>query len=210
MATSYIGPRPILRGADSTDMVNPYVTMTGKVKGTGTYSYYPLYNANNLLSGMPDRDHTIGTGYFPGDVFMSQLFRGLGDTLYVHPLSGTFRNGYGFGRFNPDGYKGLDATTAFTSGFGHVERENEYKHRAYRFAGIASAEAIKNAGHAPRTDAQGAPNSYGLFRPDENHYVPSGQVFVSTFGQPIPTDYNHDYGKNKVQEWRGVASAKAL
>ena len=37
MATFYVGPRPVLRGRNSSDMVNPW-------KGTaGTYSFYPLF-----------------------------------------------------------------------------------------------------------------------------------------------------------------------
>jgi len=210
MATAYVGPRPILRGVNSNDMVNPYTTMTGKAKGKGTYSYYPLYNTSEMLTGGPDNNHVIGTGYFPGDVFMSQLFKG--SVLYIHPLSGTFPNGshYVGSRFRPSEFKGLSGAAVFGTGYGHVERENEYKHRAYRFAGLSSAEAIKNAGHAPRTDAQGAPSTFGLFIPEENHGVPSGKVFDAAFGQAIPAGYNNAYGKNKVQEWRGVASSKAL
>jgi hypothetical protein len=210
MATAYVGPRPILRGVDSSDMVNPYTTMTGKVKGTGTYSYYPLYNTSHLLTGAPDTNHVIGTGYFPGDVFMSQLFKG--SVLYIHPLSGTFPDGshYVGSRFRPSEFKGLSGSAVFGATFGHSERENEYKHRAYRFAGLSSAQAFSNPGHAPRTDAQGAPSTFGLFRPYEEHFVPSGKIFTATFGQAIPTGYNNEYGKNKVQEWRGVASSKAL
>ena len=32
MTTFYVGPRPVLRGQNSKDMVNPYVSMTGKAK----------------------------------------------------------------------------------------------------------------------------------------------------------------------------------
>lgn len=211
MATAYVGPRPILRGVDSDDMVNPYTTMTGKTKGTGTYSYYPLYNTSHLLTGAPDNHHVPGTGYFPGDVFMSQIFRG--SVFYIHPLSGTFPNGtatYDGARFRPSEFKGLSGSAVFGATFGHVERENEYKLRQYSFKGLASAKAMNNLGHAPRTDAQGAPNTFGVFRPEEEHGVASSKVFNATFGQAIPTGYNNEYGKNKVQEWRGVASSKAL
>ena len=208
MSTFYVGPRPVLRGQNTNDMVNPYTTITGKAKGKGTYSYYPLYNTSHLLDGAPDREHVPGTGYFPGDVFMSQIFRGT--SFYIHPLSGTFRDGYGFGRFNPDSFKGLSGAKAFPSTFGHVLRYNEYRYNNNIFDGVPSTDIFKDTGHAPRTDAQGAPSSFGLFRPDEPHFVTSGAVFTATYGQPIPTDYNHNYGKNRVQERRGIPSAKAL
>ena len=211
MATSYVGPRPILKGQNTNQMVNPYTTMSGKAKGTGTYSHYPLYSTSHILDGAPDNHHVPGTGYFPGDVFMSQIFNG--STLYIHPLAGTFPDGtatYDGARFRPMEFKGLVGAKAFPTSFGHVERENEYKLRQYSFKGLASAKAMDNVGHAPRTDAQGAPNTFGVFRPYEEHFVPSSEVFPSTFGQAIPTGYNNEYGKNKVQEWRGVASSKAL
>jgi hypothetical protein len=189
-------------------MVNPYTTMTGKAKGKGTYSYYPLYSTSHVLDGAPDNHHTPGTGYFPGDVFLSQLFRG--STLYVHPLSGTFPNGsatYDGARFRPMEFKGLTGAKAFPSTFGHVERENDYKLRQYRFKGVASAQAFANTGHAVRTDAQGAPASFGVFRPEELHGVASAKVFPATFGEAYTPS---DYGRQQVQQWKGVPSAKAL
>jgi hypothetical protein len=107
-------------------------------------------------------------------------------------------------------YKGLAGAQAFPTAFGHVERENDYKVRQYTFKGVASAQAFANTGHAARTDEQGAPSTFGLFRPDEYQGVASAKVFPTEFGQAIPTVYDNNYGKNKVQEWRGVASSKAL
>lgn len=208
MTTYYVGPRPVLRGVNSNDMVNPYTTMTGKAKGKGTYSYYPLYNTSHLLTGAPDNHHVPGTGYFPGDVFMSQLFNGT--SLYIHPLSGTFADGtatYDGVRFRPMEYKGLTAVRAFPSSFGHEERENEYKIRQYRFRGIDAARALNAPGHGPRTEAEGAPSTFGVFRPEEVHGVASATVFTSGYGQANTTG---DYGRYKVQEWKGVASTQAL
>lgn len=208
MTTFYVGPRPVLRGVNSNDMVNPYTTMTGKAKGKGTYSYYPLYNTSHLLTGAPDNHHVPGTGYFPGDVFMSQLFTG--STLYIHPLSGTFADGtatYDGVRFRPMEYKGLSAVRAFPSAFGHAERENEYKIRQYAFKGIDAARALNAPGHGPRTEAEGAPSTFGVFRPEEVHGVASATVFTSGYGQANTAG---EYGRYKVQEWKGVASTKAL
>ena len=211
MATFYVGPRPVLKGQNTNEMVNPYTSLSGKAKGTGTYSHYPLYSTSQMLNGAPDNNHTPGTGYFPGDVFLSQIFNG--STLYIHPLSGTFPDGtatYDGARFRPMEFKGLTGAQAFPAAFGHVERENDYKVRQYTFKGVTSAQAFANTGHAARTDAQGAPSTFGLFRPDEYQGVASAVVFPTAYGQAIPAGYDNNYGKNKVQEWRGVASSKAL
>lgn len=208
MATFYVGLRPVLKGRNVNEMVNPYTTMTGKAKGTGTYSHYPLYSTSHVLDGAPDNHHIPGTGYFPGDVFLSQLYNG--STLYVHPLSGTFPDGkatYDGARFRPMEYKGLVGAVAFPSAFGHAERENDYKVRQYTFKGVASAKTIDDPGHGPRTEAQGAPASFGYFRPEEEHGVASAKAFPATFGQGNDVD---DYGRQKVLQWFGVPSAKAL
>jgi hypothetical protein len=211
MATFYVGPRPVLKGQNTAAMVNPYTTMTGKAKGAGTYSYYPLYSTSHILDGAPDNDHTPGTGYHPGNVLLSQIFNGT--SLYIHPLAGTFPDGtatYDGARFRPMEYKGLAGSAAFPSGFGHADRTSDYSYNNYIFDGVSSANVFANTGHAPRTDAQGAPASFGSFRPDEYNGLSVAKVFTSGYGQALPTDYDNEYGKNKIQEWRGVPSSQAL
>jgi len=203
MATFYVGPRPVLRGQNTKDMVNVF-------KGTaGTYSYYPYFSTSHVLAGAPDRSHVPGTGYFPGDVFMSQLFTG--SVFYIHPLSGVFPDGtatYDGTRFRPMEYKGLSGAKAFPTSFGHEERQTDYKLRQYRFKGVTSAEAMANTGHAyRRTDAQGAPSTYGFFQPEEFNGLDSAKVFAEGFGKQYATT---DYGQERIQEWAGVPSAKAL
>jgi hypothetical protein len=207
MATFYVGPRPVLKGRNSAEMVNPYSSMTGKAKGSGTYSFYPLYSTSHVLDGAPDRDHVPGTGYHPGNVFLSQIFNG--STLYIHPLSGTFADGAGYegARFRPMEFKGLAGSAAFPSGFGHLDRTSDYSYNNYIFDGVNSADIFANTGHAPRTEAEGAPASFGYFRPDEEQGVASARVFTDGYGQANVTG---DYGREKVQEWYGVPSAKAL
>lgn len=199
MATFYVGPRPVLKGRNVNDMVNVF-------KGTaGTYSFYPDFGSG-VLDGAPDRNHVPGTGYFPGDVLMSQLFNGT--VFYIHPLSGDFADGYGFGRFNPTLFKGLSGAKVFPTNFGHEERENEYKVRQYRFRGVASAEPFKDLGHAyGRTEQDGAPASFGFFQPELFQGTDSSKVFATGYGQEYATT---DYGQQRIQEWAGVPSAKAL
>lgn len=211
MATFYVGPRPVLRGQSTANMVNPYYSMTGKAKGTGTYSYYPLYSTSQLLTGAPDNDHTPGTGRHPGNVLLSQLFNGT--TLYVSttPLAGTFPDGkatYDGARYRPFEYRGLSTAKALDGGHA-VDRVNAYAlYSNYFFDGVTSANAFASGyGHGPRTEGQGAPASFGLFRPDEYQGVASTVVFTANYGQANVTSA---YGRNKNQEWKGVASAKAL
>lgn len=209
MATFYVGPRPVLKGRTTAGMVNPYTSMTGKAKGTGTYSFYPLYSTSHVLDGAPDNHFDPGTGQFPGNRFLSQVFNGT--TLYIHPLSGTFQDGAGYdgARFKPQEFKGLAGASAFPSTFGHAyNRANDYAlYDNYIFDGVPSADIFANTGHAQRTEAEGAPSSFGFFQPNEFKGVPSTVVFTSGYGQANTTG---DYGREKVKEFNGVASAKAL
>lgn len=210
MATFYVGPRPVLKGRSSSQMVNPYTTMTGKSKGTGTYSFYPLYSTSHVLDGAPDNHYVPGSNDSAGNLFLSQIFTGR--VFYIHPLSGTFPNGsatYDGARFRPLEYKGLAGAKAFPSDFGHASRaDREYSlYNNYIFDGVTSANIFANTGHGPRTEAGGAPATFGLFRPSQFQGVTSSVVFTSGYGQANTTG---DYGREKVQEWYGVPSAKAL
>lgn len=203
MATFYVGPRPVLKGQNTKNMVNPY-------KGTaGTYSYYPLFSTSHVLDGAPDNHHVPGTGRHPGSVLLSQLFNGT--SLYVHPLSGVFPDGsatYDGARYRPFEFKGLTGAKAFSASFGHAKRSTDYSlYSNYIFDGVTSANIFANTGHGPRTEAQGAAASFGLFRPDEAQGVTSAKVFTAGYGQANTTG---DYGREKVNEWYGVPSSKAL
>ena len=203
MATFYVGPRPVLAGQNTNSMVNPYYTMTGKAKGTGTYSYYPLYSTSQILRGGPDNAHVPGTGYHAGNVFMSQLLNG--STLYAGttPLAGTFANGtatYDGARFRPFEYKGLSSAKALSGG--HAKRATDYSlYTNYTFDGVTSANAFANMGHAKRVTAYSLYNNY-IF-----DGVPSTEVIKGSYGQANTTT---EYGRVKPKEWKGVASSKAL
>jgi hypothetical protein len=195
MATFYVGPRPVLKGRSSSGMVNPY-------KGTaGKYSFYPLFADSRVLDGAPDNNHVPGTGSHPGNVLLSQIFNGT--SLYVHPLSGTFKNGaaYEGARFRPHTYRG--ALGVFTSGYGHVDRSTNYSlYSNYVFDGVTSANVFASGyGHVERE------TSYSLYGNDMFDGVPSAEIFKSGYGQPNTTS---EYGRNKVGEYKGVPSAKAL
>lgn len=209
MSTFYIGPKPVLRGQNTNDMVNPYTTMSGKVRGKGTYSYYPLYNTSQLLTGGPDNAHEIGTGRHPGNVFLSQLFKGTSLYLSTTPLAGTFADGsatYEGARYRPLEYKGLSGSAALNGG--HAKRSLYYGfYNNYIFDGVPSADAFSGTGHGQRTDAEGAANSFGFFIPTARHGVASTDIFTTSYGQANTAS---DYGRYKVKEWKGVASSQAL
>jgi len=187
-----VGPRPVLKGRTTAGMVGP--------KGVvGTYSYYPNYSTSSVLDGAPDNHHVPGSGRYPGNLFLSQIFTG--SELYIHPLSGTFQNGIGQ-RFSPGLNRSVDSSKAFTVGFGHAKRVTDYSvYSNYIFDGVASADATANAGHAKRTTA------YSLYNNDIFDGVASAVVMPSGYGQANTTS---EYGRNKVGEYNGVASAKAL
>ena len=196
MTTYYVGPRPVLKGRTTADMIGP--------KGVvGTYSYYPLKGGSHVLDGAPDNHHVPGTGDSPGNVLLSQLFTG--STLYAGttPLAGTFADGtttFGGMRFRPSEYKGL--TTAKALDGGHAKRTTDYSlYSNYIFDGVTSAEAFANLGHAERTTAYSLYNNY-IF-----DGVASTEVMKSGYGQANTAS---EYGRNKVGEYKGVPSAKAL
>jgi GH24 family phage-related lysozyme (muramidase) len=176
-------------------MVNPH-------KGTaGNYSFYPLFANSHVLDGAPDNNHVPGTGSHPGNVLLSQIFKGT--SLYVHPLSGTFKNGaaYEGARFRPHTYKGV--LGVFTSGYGHVDRSANYSlYSNYVFDGVTSANAFNAGyGHSKRTVY------YSFYNNDLFDGVPSATIFKSGYGQ---LNVESSYGRNKVGEYKGVPSAKAL
>ena len=196
MTTYYVGPRPVLKGRTTADMIGP--------KGVvGTYSYYPLKGGSHVLDGAPDNHHVPGTGDSPGNVLLSQLFTG--STLYAGttPLAGTFADGtttFGGMRFRPSEYKGLTTTKALDGG--HIKRTTDYSlYSNYIFDGVTSTEAFAGMGHAKRVTAYSFYNNY-IF-----DGVASTEVMKSGYGQPNTAT---EYGRNKVGEYKGVPSAKAL
>lgn len=135
MTVFYTGYRYVQRGQSDSDWVNTY---TGKV---GVYSNWSLMTKKHLLDGAPNLNHTPGTGYSPGDVFMSRRFRGLdtqspmsgaglGPRLYYGPLPRypevsispddelNFKDG---GRYRPWEFKGIDPVFGETDSMDPVD-----------------------------------------------------------------------------------------
>src|ERR1700756_107311 len=70
MPTFYTGYRPILKPLGG-NPVNPY---TGTV---GTYSNWALFSKSHAFDGARDVNNVPGAGLYPGDYYMSRVYRGL-------------------------------------------------------------------------------------------------------------------------------------
>lgn len=202
MAVFYVGPRRVLKGRNSNNMVNPY-------KGTaGTYSFYPLYSTDHVLDGAPNENYVPGSGAHPHGLNLSRVFVGLEDA--VQPLRSAGEGSRIDGmRFRPFENRSAAGAVVFDSTFGHEIRETDYSYNR-RYEHTYRFERMDDPGHEIRyIDAAGTANSFGAFGP----YVRKGvgeAAFVDDFGQEVPAGYDNEYGHNRVNEWRGVTSAKAL
>lgn len=211
MATFYVGKRPVLRGRRDSDFsfTEKTKTLSGKTRSAvGTYSRYTLFGPG-VLTGAPDNDHTPGTGYSPHGLFLTRYFRGL-DTKGAldGPGSGARLTG---ARYRPLEYKGLSVAAALAdSSLGHARRVTSYsQYDNFTFDGVTSAEALKAPGHAIRAiGASGTAASFGYF--DPYGYKGTTTQALSGATQAYPTTFDHAYGKNRVNEWRGLPGSKAL
>lgn len=202
MATFYVGPRPVLRGRN----VNNFIHSTkNKV---GTYSYWELQDQGaKLLAGAPDNEYTLGTRKHAR--ILEYIYAG---KPHVAPMARQGGNSSGSARqsgarYRPLEFKGLTASAALGSA-GHAIRSLYYsQYNNYEFDGVASADVMANAGHVRRfTTTYG-----GAFNPYVYNGAPSSLAMSGTVGQALPaTAMTSNYGHNKVNEWRGVPSSKAL
>lgn len=202
MALFYVGPRPVLKGRDADNMVNPYK------KTAGTYSYYPLYSTEHVLDGAPTTNYVPGSGKYPHGLTLSRAFTGKDNAVQPLKKAGSGARISGM-RFHPLENKGPIGVYVFDSTFGHQTRTTSYSYNR-RYEQTFKFQRMARPGHVLRyTSQNGAASSFGSFGP----YLFKGAgdgAFGATYGQAIPDGYNHLYGHNRVNEWRGVASAKAL
>lgn len=202
MATFYSGYRSVLRGRDVDNFVHTY-------KGVaGTYSYYPLMDtAPKMFAGAPETQRVLGDNRHAG--ILEYMFAG------KHILSPMRNAGGGnrlpYARFSPLEYKGLNSAKVFKNGFGHVARDDIFTYSNYSnyvYDGLPNREALKNPGHARRFT--GAYGYSGAFDPYVNQGIGKSARVMANPGSALPVGYNNPYGKNKVNEWLGTPSMKAL
>lgn len=202
MAVFYVGPRRVLKGRNTNNMVNPY-------KGTaGTYSFYPLYSTDHVLDGAPNVNYVPGSGAHPHGLKLSRVFTGLENAIQPLKSAGSGSRIDGM-RFRPFENRSAAGAAVFDSSFGHQIRQTEYSYNR-RYEHTYKFQRMSNAGHVVRyTDAAGTANSFGSFGPNQRKGVGEA-AYASDFGQGVPAGYDNPYGHNRVNEWRGVAAAKAL
>lgn len=207
MSTFYVGSRPVLRGRSTVDFLFPEKanTLGGADHSFGVYSNYSLF-APGVLAGAPDNNHTPGDGAYPHGYALSRRFEGIDTKSPLDdPGSGARLS---WGRYHPFEYKGLDASRAFASGFG---REFSYT-GDYHYSNLiddgVGASIMDSPGHAERTDQSGAPATFGAFHPHENKGVTTQPLEGST--ETYPEGVDGTYGRARINEWQGVASARVL
>lgn len=199
MATYYVGPRPVLRGVDADNFVHYWKNKVG------VYSNYALQNTGSkLLDGFPDNEYVLGTRKHAG--ILEYVFSGKQHLApMIDPGSGTRLS---YHRTKMWEYKGTTSSLALGN-VGHAKRSLYYGgYNNFAFDGVTSTEAIPNAttGHVRRfTTTYG-----GAFDPYVFQGTPSS-LAMTNVGQALPaTAMTSNYGHNKVNEWRGSPSSKAL
>lgn len=199
MAVYFQGFKPVLKGKNSNDAVHTW-------KGTvGTYSNWDLFNTSHVLDGAPNTNHVPGEGREPHGLQLSRWFNGLRDKW---PMDGAGSGARIDGmRYRPLEYKGSESQKVFGTAFGHQDRVTSYSYYSnYVFDGIG-VEVLDDVGHVRR--ATSTAFSFGAFDPYINKGISTTPLNDS--GHAFPeTDDNTYYGFEKVNEWKGVPSAKAL
>lgn len=208
MATSYVGHRPVLKGRNFNDAVNPY---KGKA---GTYSYWNLYNTSHVLDGAPDNNHVPGEGRHPHAIELSRMFLGLWNAAAFPLVAPGLGPRLAYFRTKPLEWKGVTSSNAVGNP-GHAPRPGAFTYSRWNtrnfFLGVPSANPLLNGGHAERgINGIGAASSFGRFGPNAFHGLTvDAALFGGGKAKPAATDTTA-YGHKHVDEWFGVTSAKAL
>lgn len=199
MAIFYTGHRPVLKGRNSNDSVHTW-------KGTaGTYSNWSVFNTSHVLDGAPNEDHEPGSGRHPHGLAMSRWFNGEDQLAGIKNVGGGARiDGM---RYRPLEYKGTDGQGVFSGTWGHdADRETAYSGWSnIKFHGIGDPP-LADPGHGRRSESDAA--TFGAFDPHVYKGIPAGPL--EDPGVAPPVGYDNAYGKNRVNEWRGVPSANAI
>jgi len=206
MPIVYSGNTPIIKGRSTSDFVHPY-------KGLGTYSNWSIFAGNGPLADMPEKeDHVPGTGRHPHGLQLSQQFMGLDNEMHpmADPGSGpelTWHTSY------KDAFalKGKDGQDIFPRDFGHEKRDSSYALKdPWTFRGVAAAP-LEDVGHEQRLFNVGTANWVGATHPYDYGSKSVSGTPLEDPGAPIddkPSGLDHAF--QRVNEWKGVPSARAL
>lgn len=195
----YNGHRPILPQQNANEWTH---NLTGEV---GKYSNWQLQSETNALDGAPENHHVPGTGRHPGNVQLSQQFRGV---FEYNPME--------VSRFSHGGQKapylrhehwkfhGVAGSEIFHENFGHdgtrlTSTSRVINRGQFR---VPSAFDLDDAGHARRPYGEGLINHGPV-----DYYIYQGvgdDVLDGAGGD------DKQYGFGRVNEQFPVPSAKAL
>lgn len=199
MALFYTGKRPVTKGRNYNDSFNVY-------KGTvGTYSNWSLYNKSHVLDGAPNRDVVLGDNTrLSRPTLLEYLWSGGQHVApMVDPGAGERVEGM---RWNPLLHRGVPGSQALDADNAHDRdyRSDYSRYSNYIFDGLEIAEPLNDPGHSVRYTAAWG----GASRPFEHQGVAQAMEDDSATG--VPEGTSNPYGYNKVNEWHGIPSARAL
>lgn len=207
MAVFYTGPRPVTKGRNSNDSVHTW-------KGTaGTYSNWSLFNTSHVLDGAPNNDVRPGAGSFPHGLMLSRYFEGLVNGSAVRELAtpGHTDNQ----RYRPLENKAAGNALVFKANYGHADRVTSYS-LIDHYDDTNRQTRLDQPGHTERSwgTADIAPTgtaaTFGKFDIYIYKGTTSHKMLASDLGTTQPADAQSPYGRNKINEWRGVPSSEAL
>lgn len=202
MALFYTGKRPVTKGRNWRDESDLYHAI-------GTYSNRSLLNPSQVLDGAPNTNTVLGVlTRLSAPRLMEMVFSGAHN---IEPMVGAgagIRLTSTYGRFRPLEYKGMAGTKAFGSGFGHaIVHTTAYDNYSnFVYDGIVSAEPLAEIGHVIRyTTTYGGASAPWLYHgAAHDKALDEGGHTVSA------NPASNLYGNQKVNQWFGVPSAKAL
>lgn len=207
MSVFYTGPRPVNKGKISSDAVHTW-------KGTaGTYSNWDLFNPSQVLDGAPNSDVRPGGGSFPHGLMLSRYFEGLINGSAVRDMATPGHTDDQ--RFRPLENKAAGQALVFKTGYGHADRVTSYS-LIDHYDDSNRQTYLDDPGHTERSwgnaDATpvGPAATFGRFDIYIYKGITTHSMLASTRGTTQPDDAHSEYGRNRINEWRGVTSSKAL
>lgn len=216
-----LSTRPVLPGQNTNNWRH---NVTGEL---GVYSNWSLQSATHLLEDAPLRDHVPGAGDYPHGLLYSQMFTGAHSyapmevAKFSHggqKWSVTFAVSQPWQLHNPWEYHGVPGAEVFGGTFGYTVAEaatREFtfsRYSNYEFNGVPSADP--EVGQPLLTwDAVGLPSHAYRHAPYEFKGV--GEDAVENPGETDSVKYaraetGNQYAFQRVNEWQGVPSSKAL
>lgn len=209
MAVRYSNNKPVLLGRTNKDNVHPY-------KGTvEKYSNYSIYNESNVLDVEPKTKHIVGEG--PSARHLARVFAGFEDGTQPLEGAGEGPRPHGDYRFRPHEFRGVDSEAPLRGSFGHgedtpvYEGGQSYSYSNFKYDGLEADKKLVDVGHPIRSEGGAA--TFGRFDPYNHHGKAVGDqnpLQDDSYGSTLPEDRDNPYGKNKVLEWNGLESDKAI